>query len=146
MRSDSIIDRLGAVVLDVRELGKMADFWGAVLGEKPGDPRSGGSWLTVGALTDDTWLVLKQVPETKIVKNRLHLDFKVDNVGAAAERITKLGGAILNSDPFGRAIVMADPEGNEFCIGDFVRDREGRRIYQPDVIGGYPGSVTIEPQ
>ena len=129
MRSDSIVGELGAVVIDVHDLGIMRNFWGAMLGQEPGQPRSGGDWLTVGGLANDTWLVLQRVPETKNVKNRLHLDFKVEDVEAAAARITELGGAILSSARPSGAMVMADPEGNEFCIGDFVRDREGRRIY-----------------
>ena len=50
MVSDAVVRDLGAVVIDVDNLTAMAAFWRALLGEEPGLPRSGGNWLTVGAL------------------------------------------------------------------------------------------------
>ena len=73
----------GAVVLDVSDIEREADFWGALIGENPGPLRSEGGWLTVGSLGPTTFLELQKVPETKIVKNRLHLDFGVADVDRA---------------------------------------------------------------
>ncbi|MFG2649858.1 VOC family protein [Streptomyces sp. NPDC048436] len=65
-------------------------------------------------------ILFQRVPETKTVKNRLHLD-----VHAApgtredeAARIEALGAAVLRhvKEPGGEWIVMTDPEGNEFCV------------------------------
>jgi len=130
LEATAIVRGLGAVVIDVRDLGVMAEFWGQMLGNRPGLPRSGGAWLTVGSLCDDIWLTLQQVPEEKELKNRLHLDFIVDNVDRAIGRIVELGGRQLTTANSVGAVVMADPEGNEFCIGEFRRDREGARMYQ----------------
>ena len=86
-----VIASVGGVVIDVNDLERSAAFWGEVLGQEPGRPRSNGDYLTVGALEGATWLVLQRVPESKTVKNRIHLDFRVDNVNDAITRIALLG-------------------------------------------------------
>jgi len=70
-------------------------------------------------------LSLLQVPEPKIVKNRLHLDLRVSGQGTPDEkwshvadevtRLSALGAAVLQEFT-GHHVVMADPEGNEFCV------------------------------
>ncbi len=66
-------------------------------------------------------IYFQRVPESKTVKNRVHLDVRA---GSAEERaqsrreVEKAGGSFLRAsdnpaDPF---LVMADPEGNEFCL------------------------------
>jgi predicted enzyme related to lactoylglutathione lyase len=61
-----------------------------------------------------------RVPDAKTVKNRLHLDLEVDDIGAATARIESLGSKRLPSDDFSEYgfswRVMADPDGNEFCL------------------------------
>ncbi|WP_353944127.1 VOC family protein [Streptomyces sp. HUAS MG91] len=65
-------------------------------------------------------VLFQRVPETKTVKNRLHLDVHADQGrrDAEAERITGLGARVLErvKSQGGEWIVMADPEGNEFCV------------------------------
>lgn len=74
----------------------------------------------------------QQVPEAKIVKNRVHLDLAVgggrdvaletrrSRVRAEADRLVAAGATLLRVleqpglDHFG--VVLQDPEGNEFCI------------------------------
>ncbi|GAA2138431.1 VOC family protein [Glycomyces algeriensis] len=66
-------------------------------------------------------ILFQVVPESKTVKNRLHLDLHVglDNIDAEAERLESLGatraGERLSEGP-AQWIVMQDPEGNEFCV------------------------------
>ena len=117
----------GAVVLDVGDIGRQAAFWGALIGENPGPLRSEGGWLTVGSLGPTTFLVLQKVPETKIVKNRLHLDFGVADVDRAVREIVELGGSQISEPRPGGGVTVTDPEGNEFCIGAFRRTKEGKR-------------------
>ena len=128
MANDPVLSELGAVVLDVHNLEVMAQFWSEMLGQAPGPPRSGGTWVTVGALKERLWLVLQQVPEAKQVKNRLHLDFRVEDLDAAMDCIVEFGGSQCSSINAGGGVVMADPEGNEFCIGVFSRTRQGVRV------------------
>ena len=64
-------------------------------------------------------LFLQVVPEPKRLKNRAHLDLIADDYSVDLDRISALGGTILNvnSTPDGKpSAVMADPEGNEFCL------------------------------
>lgn len=70
------------------------------------------------------------MPETKTVKNRIHLDIDIapgvafgsEERKAAAwarsEQLTARGAALLRevNEPAGWCLVMTDPEGNEFCL------------------------------
>ncbi len=133
MTHSAIVSELGAVVIDVDDIKRMAAFWGQMLEQDPGPIRHDGGWLTVGTLEGPVWLTLQKVPERKTLKNRIHLDFQVDDVDRAIARITDLGGHQISEPRIGGGVTMADPEGNEFCIGAFRRTKEGRRHfnYQP---------------
>ena len=124
--TSGIVLETGSVVLDVHDIEREAAFWGAVLGEEPGPLRGGGGWLTVRALDLTMLLVLQRVPEPKMAKNRCHLDFTVADVDEAVSRIVALGGIQLGDPRPGGGVSMADPEGNEFCIGAFRRDKDGK--------------------
>ena len=80
---------------------------------------------------DGPRLFFQQVPEDKVVKNRVHLDVRAapglqgDERMAALERecdrLVALGATRLSrhepEPPMSAGfIVMADPEGNEFCL------------------------------
>lgn len=62
----------------------------------------------------------QQVPESKVAKNRMHLDILVEPDQKLAEvaRLEKLGARLIdtNSDFRPLTYVMCDPEGNEFCL------------------------------
>ena len=66
-------------------------------------------------------LLFIKVPESKTVKNRLHLDLgPTDRTrDEEVDRLTALGATLAddrrNPDGTGWA-VMTDPEGNEFCV------------------------------
>jgi hypothetical protein len=62
-------------------------------------------------------LLFVRVPETKTVKNRLHLDFSPDDRDLEVDRLLALGAARVDVGQGERSwIVLADPEGNEFCV------------------------------
>jgi Glyoxalase-like domain len=75
-------------------------------------------------------LFFQQVPEVKIVKNRLHLDVRVTGLpgndlerkkpilDAEAERLIGFGATVVRTvhDELDYFMVLQDPEGNEFCI------------------------------
>ena len=56
--------------------------------------------------------------EEKVVKNRLHLDFRPDDQDAEVARLLDLGARRVDVGQTGDEpwVVLADPEGNEFCI------------------------------
>lgn len=72
-----------------------------------------------------------KVPESKVVKNRIHIYVKVgggrqetwdvrwSRVTAAVARFTVAAATVIGVDPPEGTpdhMVMADPEGNEFCV------------------------------
>ncbi len=72
-------------------------------------------------------LFFQRVPESKIVKNRVHLDIhggdgpdRQPQIDTEAERLVGLGGRRLHSVTVEHEyfVVMQDPEGNEFCLDE----------------------------
>jgi len=62
-------------------------------------------------------LVFVSVPESKTVKNRLHIDLAPDDRDAAVERLKHLGrGGGYRPGPGRDVGGSGDPEGNEFCV------------------------------
>jgi catechol 2,3-dioxygenase-like lactoylglutathione lyase family enzyme len=81
----------------------------------PDDPVQEGTGIGLGRR-----LLFQQVPESKTVKNRLHLDLHAgpDHRDAEVARLRDLGATVLQEvrEPGTDHVVMADPEGNEFCV------------------------------
>jgi hypothetical protein len=65
-------------------------------------------------------IIFQQVPESKTVKNRWHIDVWVDQQDQQSmkERLMARGASFLHDGQQGphHSITMADPEGNEFCL------------------------------
>lgn len=63
-------------------------------------------------------LLFLRVPESKTVKNRLHIDLRPDDQAAEVLRLEQLGAkrVDIGQGPDVSWVVMADPEGNEFCV------------------------------
>ena len=63
-------------------------------------------------------LLFQKVPEGKVVKNRVHLDFRSDDRSAEVVRLVAIGASVRAEHCLGNFCwtVMADPEGNEFCV------------------------------
>ncbi|WP_240506684.1 VOC family protein [Thermoactinospora rubra] len=111
-----------------------ADYWRSkgVPEEEVGEGIGYDSVVDPGAVGPRIWF--QQVPEPKVVKNRVHLDLDVTGgrrapvaerravIDAEVERLVKLGATVVRvqgSDVGGSdyyAATMRDPEGNEFCV------------------------------
>ena len=104
--------------MDSQDVESLAKFWCDATDYGVTD----SYYPVVAVLTSDTpgypRLLILQVPETKTAKNRLHMEFKTDDLKAEADRIVKLGATLIAERKFGETkwIVMQDPEGNEFCL------------------------------
>ena len=62
-------------------------------------------------------LVFVPVRDSKVTKNRLHLDFRPDDQAAEVDRLLALGAHRVDvGQGEQRWVVLADPEGNEFCV------------------------------
>lgn len=59
-------------------------------------------------------LCFQLVPESKVVKNRVHLDLSADDPAAEIARLTELGATVAAEHE--HLTVLADPDGNEFCL------------------------------
>lgn len=109
--------RPGAVVIDVNDLDAQAAFWSQLLAMDVAARES--AWVDLGRLGDrGPVLSLQLVPERKSTKNRVHLDWLVDDFESAADRAVALGATTVSprhgeDRPWQ---VFADPEGNEFCL------------------------------
>ncbi len=114
--------KIGWIQTDCHDPERLAEFWGAVLGVEVED-RFGNPPQYVNlapATPDGPRVCFQRVPEAKVTKNRVHLDVAVQDVDAAASRITELGGRRLPHEDYHEDgyswRIMADPEGNEFCL------------------------------
>ncbi|MWV60040.1 VOC family protein [Rathayibacter sp. VKM Ac-2754] len=117
--------RISHTTIDSRDALAQSVFWSAVLGfaEDPEDPDVPGDDECMIFSSDSTQrLLFIEVPETKQLKNRLHLDLEPDEGSTRDEELARLLhlGARQVDDlrrPDGTGwVVLADPEGDEFCI------------------------------
>lgn len=137
------------VTFDASDPARLAEFWATALGYQVEPPPAGfDSWpeflasigWTAGdvnaasAIIDPEGLRLRiyfqKVPETKTVKNRVHLDLRSapglrgdERMAALEARCAELvligASRLRRHEPDAVApgwIVMTDPEGNEFCL------------------------------
>jgi hypothetical protein len=137
------------VVFDCADPARISAFWAEALHYQLQDPPEGyASWpefLTAQGVPEDQFnsasavvdpdgrgprIYFQRVPESKIVKNRVHLDLNVSGgpgialderrprVDAEVERLRALGATTFRAvEERGEYwVVMQDPEGNEFCV------------------------------
>lgn len=113
--------RIQCLCIDTGDPAKTASFWQSALGwrrtHESGDevvlePPAGSP--EDGVVPD---LLFLRVPESKVVKNRLHLDLRPGDQAAEVARLEALGARRVN---IGQGevswIVMADPDDNEFDV------------------------------
>jgi Glyoxalase-like domain len=127
--------RLHDLVFDCHRPSALARFWAGVLdgyGVAPYDDaeieRLRG--LGIDDVEDDPSVLVEApaaelrlffqlVPESRTVKNRLHVDLRCDDLAAETARLVALGARVLApTGPSSDWVVLADPEGNEFCLSD----------------------------
>jgi catechol 2,3-dioxygenase-like lactoylglutathione lyase family enzyme len=137
------------VTFDCANPAKLAEFWAEVLGYKLDDPPPNfATWeeaLKAWNIPEEKWnsasaivdpekvgprVFFQQVPEAKVVKNRVHLDVRVSGgpgksreerkvrFEAEAARLKEMGATEIRwvDEAIDFHLVMADPEGNEFCL------------------------------
>jgi predicted enzyme related to lactoylglutathione lyase len=108
------------VVVDCRNAAALGAFWKDALGWDYRAQRPEEGWVSLQP--PDTphagFLSFGEVPEGKVVKNRVHLDIRpAPGVGWEEEqaRLVALGATVLRHVGNTHNI-LADPEGNEFCL------------------------------
>ena len=105
-----------AISVDGSDIPRLAQFWADVLGRpvNPGATASSAAIDTGNGLR----LMFHQVPEGKVVKNRVHPDLGNSDYDLETDRLIGLGAVKLNDVEQGgtRWRTFADPEGNEFDL------------------------------
>jgi hypothetical protein len=110
--------------VDCADAYALSRWWQAVLDyrEDPADPNEPGHEECMIYSADGRHrLLFVEVPESKGVKNRIHLDLRPTEGTRDEElvRLTELGATVVadhrNTDGTGW-VTLADLEGNEFCI------------------------------
>jgi hypothetical protein len=125
--------RLHDVVFDCHRPSALARFWAGVLEGydiAPYDDAEIDRLRSIGIddIEDDPNVLVEApgteprlcfqlVPESKVAKNRVHLDLRCDDLETETARLVELGARVLSTTgPSDDWIVLADPEGNEFCL------------------------------
>ena len=123
--------RIGDVVFDCRHPASLARFWAKALDGYEvapyddaeldrlrelgiNDPEDDPTVLVEASPVLAPRLFFQLVPESKLVKNRVHLDLTCSDVSAEVDRLTRLGARVLAGHE--RWVTLADPEGNEFDV------------------------------
>jgi hypothetical protein len=105
------------LVIDAHDPGALARFWAAVLDYDI--LFEDEEQVIVGSdVHRYPGLCFLPVPDTKTIKNRLHIDLDSDDRDAGVQRLVGLGAvpADVGQGPDVSWVVLADPEGNEFCV------------------------------
>jgi hypothetical protein len=112
--------------IDCANAYELSEWWKQVLGyvDLVGDPNEPGhEECLIRSEGTGHRLLFIEVPDTKQVKNRLHLDLRpTDRTREAeVERLVSIGATQLADQRNIRGdgtgwVVLADPEGNEFCV------------------------------
>jgi predicted enzyme related to lactoylglutathione lyase len=115
--SESVVEvRFQVVVIDRADPRSLAAFWEDLTGYGAAATTKIGSRSTLPITRCGSGF--QQVPEGKVAKNRVHIDFAATDEEATAKEIEGMGATRLwvSEDPEDPFVVLADPEGNEFCI------------------------------
>lgn len=117
-----MIGRVSFTTIDATDPDRLAAFWGEILGTAVGETSDEGRFVFLREANGHV-LGFQRVPEQKSVKNRVHLDIRVEGLQQATDAVLGLGGSWdgteLSFDD-ARWRTLHDPEGNEFDI--FVTD------------------------
>ena len=132
--------RISHTTVDAHDAYAQSVWWGALLGmqEDTDDPNEPGhEECMIFSADRRTRLLFIEVPESKEVKNRLHLDLRPTDRSRdeEVERALAAGAsevADLRRPDGGGWVVLADPEGNELCI--LLSDAELARL-RPELAG-----------
>ena len=114
----NVVNRWSAVTVDCLDVERVSTFWSSLLDRSPGPTDPG--WVYLGTRGEaQPRLVFQPVRESKVAKNRLHLDIEVDDIEIGIAQVEALGGTAAGERheyDGGVVVVMRDVEDNEFCL------------------------------
>ncbi len=104
------------IVVDAEDPARLARWWAEALGyqivhEEPDE-------VEIRRRHDELpGLLFGSSPDSKTVKNRLHIDLRPDDQEAEVERLVDMGARHVDIGQHDVPwVVLSDPEGNEFCV------------------------------
>ncbi|WP_405020508.1 VOC family protein [Kitasatospora sp. NBC_00070] len=103
------------ITIDCAEPRELADWWAVALGVEVAQDFGGFVILAAQPLV----LGFQRVPEEKLGKNRVHVDFSSADRGGEVDRLVGMGARVVgeHTAPGGLAwTTLQDPAGNEFCV------------------------------
>ncbi|MBU3871225.1 VOC family protein [Streptomyces sp. 4503] len=110
------------ITFDARDPHALARFWSRLTGYPLEDSEPDDDEVLISSGQPGVpGLLFIRVPDSKAVKNRVHLDIQPPSGtrDAEVERLIGLGASVVDDrrtdDGLGW-VVMADIEGNEFCV------------------------------
>jgi predicted enzyme related to lactoylglutathione lyase len=107
------------LTFDCADPVRVATFWAAALDWEL-DPDSGEvSAFIADPLGEARGIFFQKVPESKVAKNRMHLDVRpTGSMAVEVERLQGLGASVRGFIEIEGSFwtQMRDPEGNEFCV------------------------------
>ena len=109
------------VIVDAADPAALGRWWAPALG---GDVVDDGEEFEIRPSADRLpGLLFVRVDDPKVVKNRLHLDFRPDDQAVEVARLLELGARQVDVGQGSVSwVTLADPEDNEFCV---LGDRRG---------------------
>ncbi len=113
-----MIGRVSFLTIDANDPARLAAFWCEVLGTHVAETSDGGRFVFLAA-ADGHILSFQRVRETKSVKNRVHLDVRVEDLETATDAVLALDGTWDGNERTlddARWRTLGDPEGNELDI------------------------------
>lgn len=123
------VARIKEIVVDALNPAKLARFWAAALDEYAVRPYTAADLTDLASrgLTPETdpsvaldgagpTIFFQLTRQSKIGRNRIHLDLRCASRAAEVTRLERLGASVR--DVRSTYTVMLDPEGNEFCVQD----------------------------
>ena len=113
-----MIGRVSFVTIDANDPARLAAFWSEVLGTSVEETSDEGRFVFLAA-AEGHILGFQRVPEPKSLKNRVHLDLRVEDLEAATDAVLALEGTWDGNEwtlDDARWRTLRDPEGNEFDI------------------------------
>jgi hypothetical protein len=107
--------RFTEICIDAADPTALGTWWSEALGW-PKDIDDDGDVVLNPPGGGADWLFLR-VDDSRIVKNRIHFDFRPDDQQAEVDRLLELGARHVDIGQGEQSwVVLADPEGNEFCV------------------------------
>lgn len=104
------------MTIDVSDLDRGSGFWCGLLGLDETHRRDQYAYLA--ELAPGVQLILQQVGDVKVSKNRIHVEVHSEKAAATVSWVSGHGGRLVEEDTtdWYSLVVMTDPDGNEFCV------------------------------